>query len=220
MRKPSAGRSNSLITQGPNPPRDLHVVGDYCTAFTRGDLLIRIKSKSGDVTERTDFPATIFCSDRFARIFNDREPVPFRHFKKAIHLSRNAESVNEDDGLRTVGDGSFDALGIKIESSGVHIDKNRNRTFVTDRIRDRYECERRNNNLVFIRDTERANAQMECACARADGYCIGSAEVSSDQSLELFEFRAQTELRSSKYGRHRLDVLFVDVRRRQGYSHG
>src|ERR1700723_3866284 len=96
MRKPGAGRSNSLITQGPNPSRDLHIVGDYCTAFTGGDLLIRIKSKGGDIPERTDFPATIFCSDRFARIFNDREPVPLRHFKKAIHLSRNAESVNEE----------------------------------------------------------------------------------------------------------------------------
>src|ERR1700727_682131 len=192
MRKPSAGRSNSLITQGPNPCRDMHVVGDYCTAFTRGDLLIRIKSKSGDVTERTDFPATIFCSDRFAGIFNDREPVSLRYFQKAIHVSRNAESVNKDHGLRTVSDGSFYALRIKIESSGVHIDKNRNRTFVADCICDRYECERRNNNLVSIRDTERANAQMERTCARADGYCIGSAEVSRDQSLELFEFRAQT----------------------------
>src|ERR1700722_8404694 len=162
MRKPSAGRSNSLITQGPNPCRDLHVVGDYCTAFTRGDLLIRIKSKSGDVTERTDFPATIFCSDRFAGIFNDREPVSLRYFQKALHLSRNAEGVNEDDGLRACGNGCFYALRIKIETSGVHIHEDRNRAFVTDCICDSYKCERRNNNLVPIRNTERPNAQMEC----------------------------------------------------------
>jgi hypothetical protein len=107
MREPGARRSDSLITQGPNPSRDLYVVGDHRSTFTCGDLLIRIESEGSDIAERTDFPATIFCSDRFARVFNDREPVPLRYFQNAINFSRNAESVNEDDGLRAIGNGGF-----------------------------------------------------------------------------------------------------------------
>ncbi len=212
MREPSARSACTLIAKRSNFTRDIGVVGDNGSALARSDLLIWIERQSCDIAERANFLATVLRSDRLTGVFNKRDSMSLRYFQYAINLSRNSERVNDDDRLRTVGDGCFYAFRIKVKSRSVNIDEDRDRAFITNSVRYGNKCERGNNDLVSIGDTQSTNAQMECAGARADAYGVRGTEISSDRAFKFRKLRTQTELRSPKNGRNCFYVLLVDVR--------
>src|SRR5215510_11287720 len=83
-------------------PQSLGVIGTSRgnhTAFACRNHLSRMEAEANEVAVTADFSTSIATADRTGRVFNDCQAMCFRQDGEAIHVSRQPDLVNYQDGL-------------------------------------------------------------------------------------------------------------------------
>ncbi len=189
--EPIGGIVAAVIAKFTSERGEFRIVCDDHTAFAGGDLFIGIEAKNPNVSEGSNFAAVELRAEGFASVFDDMEIVTASDFQDVGECGRTSESVHDDDGAGSRGDGFFDAGGIEIERVRIDINENGDGTLVAENVGDGDEGERWNDDFIAVGDAEGANAEMERGRAGTYGNGMRSANVVCEGVLKLFHLGAE-----------------------------
>src|SRR6202023_593430 len=95
-----------VISQHLKALRDSMVAGHDCTTVTVGaQILSRIKTERGSVSQRTGPLAFVASAMSLTSVFNNNQPVSLSQLQNRIHISWMTIKMDRDDGFRTRGNG-------------------------------------------------------------------------------------------------------------------
>jgi hypothetical protein len=158
--EPIAVGQAPLVSQAAQARRVSGIAREHCAAFAGGDLLVGIKAEDGEIAETAHAAMVEFGADGLAGVFDEGEAMPARNALKRLHVGRNAECVNGQDGARARGNGLFHGRRIEIERDGIDLGKNRRCAYLEHGVSHGYKCERGDNDLIALAYAQRKQRQM------------------------------------------------------------
>ena len=220
MIQPSVRRPAALIAERANRLGELAIAGDEHSAFARGDRLVGIEAEDSKVAEAADGPAAVLRAKGLAGVLNHPGSVAGGKLQDGIEVGGTAEGVDDEDGARAGRDGTGDAGWVEVEREGIDVRENRRCALVKNGVGGGDEREGRENHLVAFTDSQGRQTEVQAGRARGQGHAVRHADEAGDGFLELLELGAEADPRGVQHRDDGFDIRSVDIRGREGNSHG
>ena len=128
------------------------MIGKYRTAFAHGDVVRRVKAQCCNVAKGAHHLATVGSAQRIAAVFNQPQVVLFAERGDHVEVERVAQRMGQHDGFGFGRNGSFYLAGVDIVGEPVHINKNRHRAKLNDRVDGGWKACRHANDFIAALD--------------------------------------------------------------------
>ena len=132
---------------------------------------------------------------------------------KRLHVRRNAEGVNDQNGARARRNGPLHGRRIEIERDGIDLGKDRRRATLEHGVSHSYKGERGHDDLVALADAQRKQRQMQTGGAGADGHGVIHGVIRGQRGFKGRELGAQAEVRRAQDGGDGIDLRLGNVGR-------
>ena len=175
----------AVVTDGTDLPREVLVVADDHAAFAAGrEVLGLAEREAADRTDGAGLLALVHAAEALRAVLDHEEVVLLRDLHDRIHVGDHAVEVDDDDGLRLLGDRGLDLLGIE-EVVRPDVDEDGERTGLDGAEGGGDERIGGADDLVTRADAERGERAVERRGAVGDGDRVLHAEPLGPLLLEL-----------------------------------
>ena len=161
------------------------VIGNEHSAFAGGDLLVGIKRESSDIPQRSNFAPVVLRAERFAGVLDQPQTKTPRDFQEFLHGRRNTESVHDDHGAGSRGNGRLHGGRCQVQGALMDIHKNGNGSDEANGIGHSDKCEGGNDHFIAGLHAGDQQSQMQGRGAGTDGYAMRAVRITCELGLEL-----------------------------------
>src|SRR5438270_8774255 len=184
-------------------------------AFTRRDLLVRIKREDRTRAMRAKPRTLVLRAERLARVLDQSQTVPLRDRPELVELARVAVDVDRHDRLRPRRYCRLDRPRIHVQRARVDVGEYRNATLVDEAVRTRGERVRRRDHFVTRRDARGDAEQVQPRRPGGHGSRVRCADPFGKELFEAVDGRTERQAARPQYFEHERLVALVHVRPRE-----
>src|SRR6185437_15754400 len=196
---PIERRVASLVAQTTGVVGEVSAVGCKNSAFSGGDLLVRVESQNGDMSEGSGFAGAEFGAQRLAGVFDQIKSAAVGKVAQSCRVHRAAEGVNGDNRPGPRGYGGFDKFRRGIERGGININKSGAKFFLQQNVERGGEREGRQNYFRSSRKIEDTQSQMKGGGSGVDGDRMVNLQIASNRVFKFSQLWAEAEVGRAEY---------------------